>query len=125
MEDDNLTTMKASKHEIHKAQWQDLIKEQSQSGLSIREWCRRNNMSHGKFYYWQRIIREEALIKAGTLALTGQNQFVELKASNPELEFRPNNKGICAILRSNGNEVEVINGADPETLSLILNLIGK
>ena len=79
----------------------------------------------GKFYYWQRIIREEALIKAGTLALTGQNQFVELKASNPELEFRPNNKGICAILRSNGNEVEVINGADPETLSLILNLIGK
>ena len=125
MEDDNLTTMKASKHEIHKAQWQDLIKEQSQSGLSIREWCRRNNMSHGKFYYWQRVIREEALIKAGTLALTGQNQFVELKPSEPELKFRPNNQGTCAILRSNGSEVEILNGADSDTLSLILNLIGK
>ena len=28
--------MKASKHEIHKTQWKELIKEQSQSGLSIR-----------------------------------------------------------------------------------------
>lgn len=125
MEDDNLTTMKASKHEIYKAQWQDLIKEQSQSGLSIREWCRRNNMSHGKFYYWQRVIREEALIKAGTLALTGQNQFVELKPSEPELRFRSSNQGSCAILRSNGSEVEVLNGADSNTLALILNLIGK
>lgn len=38
--------MKASKHETLKAQWQELIKEQSESGLSIRE---------------------EALIKARTL----------------------------------------------------------
>ena len=82
-------------------------------------------MSHGKFYYWQRVIREEALIKAGTLALTGQNQFVELKPSEPELKFRPNNQGTCAILRSNGSEVEILNGADSDTLSLILNLIGK
>lgn len=50
--------MKISKHEINKAQWQELIREQSESGLSIREWCRRHNMSHGKFYYWQRVIRE-------------------------------------------------------------------
>src|SRR5699024_10127133 len=115
--------MKTSKHEIHKAQWQELIREQSQSGLSIREWCRRNDMSHGKFYYWQRIIREEALIKAGTLAVTGQTQFVEVKPSVAEI--KSNNQASCAILRSNGNEIEVFNGADPNTLALILNLIGR
>ena len=125
MEGDNLTTMKASKHEIHKAQWQDLIKEQIQSGLSIREWCRRNNISHGRFYYWQRVIREETLIKAGTLALTGQNQFIELTQSKIESGPVSNNQGSCAIIRSNGNEVEILNGADPDTLNLILNLIGK
>lgn len=126
MEDDSLTTMKASKHEILKSQWQELIKEQSQSGLSIREWCRRNNMSHGKFYYWQRIIREETLIKAGTLAVTGQTQFVELKESNKTVvksDF--NNQVTCAILRSNGNEIEILNGADPNTLKLILSFISK
>lgn len=68
-----------------KAQWKKLIKEQSESDLSIREWCRQNNLSHGKFYYWQRIIREEALIKAGTLAVTGQSQFVELNLSITEV----------------------------------------
>ncbi len=115
--------MKISKHEINKAQWQELIKDQSQSGLTIREWCRKNNMSHGKFYYWQRIIREEALIKAGTLAVTGKTQFVEVKPSVAEI--KSNKQSSCAVLRSNGNEIEVFNGADPNTLSLILNLIGK
>lgn len=80
-------------------------------------------MSHGKFYYWQRVIREEALIKAGTLAVTGQTQFIEVKPSMAEL--KSNNQGTCAILRSNGNEIEVLNGADQNTLALIINLIGK
>ena len=48
-------------------------------------------MSHGKFYYWQRVIREEALIKAGTLAVTGQTQFIEVKPS--KAEFKSNNQG--------------------------------
>ena len=73
--------MKTSKHEIHKAKWHQIIKGQNESGLSIREWCRDNDISHGKFYYWQRVIREEALIKAGTLAVTGQTQFAEIKPS--------------------------------------------
>ncbi|WP_025642761.1 IS66 family insertion sequence element accessory protein TnpA [Schnuerera ultunensis] len=101
--------MKASKHEMLKAQWQKMIKDQSESGLSIREWCRENDISHGKFYYWQRVIREEALIKAGTLAVTGQTQFVEVKQSIAEI--KPNNQGTCAILRSNGNKIEILNGA--------------
>ena len=121
--DDNLTTMKASKHEILKAQWKNIIKDQSKSDLSIREWCRENNIAHGKFYYWQRVIREETLIKAGTLAVTGQSQFVEVKPSMAEL--KSNDQGTCAILRSNGNEIEVLNGADPNTLEIVLNLMGR
>lgn len=117
--------MKNEKHEMLRAQWMEIIKRHSGSGQSISSWCEQNNISKGKFYYWQRVIREESLIKAGTLALTGQNQFVELKPSESELKFRPNNQGACAILRSNGSEVEILNGADPNTLSLILKLIGK
>ena len=121
--DDSLTTMKASKHEILKAQWKNIIKDQSKSDLSIREWCRENDIAHGKFYYWQRVIREETLIKAGTLAVTGQSQFVEVKPSMAEL--KSNDQGTCAILRSNGNEIEVLNGADPNTLETVLNLMGR
>ena len=75
------------------------------------------------FRSWQRIIREEALIKAGTLAVTGQTQFVEVKPSLTEVES--NNQGTCAILRSNGNEIEILNGADANTLGIVLDLIGR
>ena len=115
--------MKTSKHEIHKAKWQQIIKDQNESGLLIREWCRDNDISHGKFYYWQRVIREEALIKAGTLAVTGQTQFAEIKPNMAEL--KSNNQGTCAILRSNGKEIEILNGADPNTLGTVLNLMGR
>ena len=54
--------MKASKNEILKAQWKNIIKDQIKSYLSIREWCKENNIAHGKFYYWKRVIREETLI---------------------------------------------------------------
>jgi len=115
--------MKVSKHEILKAQWQKILKDQSGSGLSIREWCRENDISHGKFYYWLRVIREESLIKAGTLVVTGQTQFAEIK---PGVDVsKINNQGICAVLRSNGNEIEILNGANPNTLEAILKIIGR
>lgn len=117
--------MKNEKHEMLRAQWMEIIKRHSGSGQSISSWCEQNNISKGKFYYWQRVIREESLIKAGTLALSGQNQFVELKPSESELRFRSSDQGTCAILHANGSEIEVLNGADPNTLALILNLIGK
>lgn len=117
--------MKNEKHEMLKSQWMEIIKRHSTSGQSIREWCKGNDISHGKFYYWQRVIREETLIRAGTLAVTGQTQFVEVKPSITEIKPRSNQQGTCAILRSNGNEIEILNGADPNTLALVLNLIGK
>ena len=124
--DDTVATMRSSKHEILKAQWMENIKNHNESGLTIRDWCERNNVTHGQYYYWLRIIREEALIKAGTLAVTGQPQFVEVKPIK-ETVTEPGtiHQGTCAILRSNGNEIEIINGADPNTLELILNFIGK
>lgn len=117
----NITTMKTSKHEIVKSQWMEIIKRHSGSGQSIRQWCEGHDISKGKFYYWQRVIREETLIKAGTLAVTGQTQFAEVKPSIAE--FKSNSHGTCAILRSNGNEIEILNGADPNTLGTVLNLM--
>ncbi len=75
----NITTMKTTKHEVLKSQWIEIVKRQNQSGQSIKEWCEENDISRTKFYYWPRVIREEALIKAGTLAVTGQAKLIEVK----------------------------------------------
>ena len=116
--------MKTSKHEILKSKWIQNIRNQSESGLTVRDGCKRNGVTHGQYYYWLRVIREDTLIKAGTLAVTGQTEFVEIKPSiSMETKLKVDNQGTCAILRSNGNEIEVLNGADPNTLETVLNLI--
>jgi len=116
-----LTTMKISKHEMLKAKWQKIIKNQSLSGQSISEWCKFNDTSRSKFYYWQRVVREESLIKAGTLAVTNQAHFVEVKTSSEKINIETNNT--CAIIRSGGNKIEILNGSDPDTLSVLLNFM--
>ena len=118
-----MATMKSSKHEMLRSQWLQLINEQQESGLSIRRWCRENNVTASQYYYWLKIVRQDSIIKAGTLAITGQTQFAEVK-TNKEL-FPISSQTACAVIRSNGQEIEVLNGADSETLHTILSFIGR
>ena len=37
-----------------------LIHERQESGQSVRAWCRQNGIRENSYYYWLRIIREEA-----------------------------------------------------------------
>lgn len=38
-------------------EWERQIKEQKSSGLNVKEWCRKNDISISKFYYRSRKIR--------------------------------------------------------------------
>lgn len=118
-----MATMKAARHEIQREQWREMIKRHKETGLSVKQWCSENQISTSQYYYWLRVIRQESLIQAGTLAVTGQSQFAEIKPSKEESQ--PNHQGICAVLRSNGNEIEILNGADPNTLEAILKVFGR
>ncbi len=116
--------MKSVKHEILKEQWKELIKNYNESGLPVRQWCEEKQIPPGRYYYWLKTIREDSLIQAGTLAITGQSQFVEIKPSVVE-NPKSNYGGTCAVLRSDGNEIEILNGADPNTLEAILKILGR
>ena len=118
-----MATMKAARHEILKEQWREIIKRYNESGLPVRQWCEVNHISATQYYYWLRVLRQESLIQAGTLAVTGQTQFAEIKPSREKPQ--PFHEGICAIFRSNGNEIEIINGADPNTLEAIIKILGR
>ena len=116
-----MTTMRVEKHEMEKARWAKYIKEKNDSGLTVKEWCSRNGIPSSKYYYWLRVVREESLIKAGTLTVSGRTQFAEVKPIKEE--YRPEPRGICAVLNVNGNEIEILNGADPNTLDDIIRII--
>jgi len=118
-----MATMKASRHEILKEKWRQIIKRYNESGLPVKKWCEENQVSATQYYYWLRVIREDSLIKAGTLTATGGAQFAEIKPSIRELQS--SHQGICAVLRSNGSEIEILNGADPNTIEAILRILGR
>ena len=118
-----MATMKSAKHEMQRSQWIKLLEQQKETGLSVRRWCLDNQISMGQYYYWLKIIRQDSLIKAGTMAITGQTQFVEIKSEDKL--FPTTNQKACAVIRSNGHEIEILNGADAETLHTILSFVGR
>ncbi|MCR1900307.1 helix-turn-helix domain containing protein [Irregularibacter muris] len=119
-----MATMKSVQHEMLVEKWRKIIAERMQSGMPVKPWCKERGISEGQYYYWLKVIREESLIKAGTLAVTGGPQFAEVKQIEPKTPM--NSHRVCAVIQmENGMAVEICNGADPDTISAILNILKR
>ena len=90
-------------------EWKHLIHERQQSGQSVRAWCRQNGIRENSYYYWLRIIREEALRET-------ENRSGALVRVEPEkltvetVSPQPSSRGI--VIRAHGVETEFPSGAD-------------
>jgi hypothetical protein len=45
-------------------EWASRISDQKASGLSVSNWCRQNEISQDKFFYWKRKLKDEVIDKA-------------------------------------------------------------
>ena len=57
-------------HKVRCEQWTNIIKECFTSGMSKTTWCREDGISDKSFFYWQRILREEAYLSTLEYTLT-------------------------------------------------------
>ena len=48
-------------HQAKMAKWVALIKEQSESGLTIKQWCEQSGYTLHAYNYWKHILKEAAL----------------------------------------------------------------
>jgi len=48
-------------HQARLNEWAIRITDQKSSGLSVTEWCQQNNLSKHKFFYWQHLLKDEAV----------------------------------------------------------------
>jgi hypothetical protein len=49
----------ASKPDVKKAEyWRKMIRDAARSGVAIREFCRRQEVTESQFYWWQRRLRQ-------------------------------------------------------------------
>jgi len=48
-------------HQARLKEWINKFTDHKASGLSVTDWCLLNNISKYKFFYWKRILKEEAV----------------------------------------------------------------
>ena len=101
-------------------EWRQLIHERQQSGQSIRAWCQQNGIRENRYYYWLRIIREEALCEAenrsGALVRVEPEKLV-VETVSPQ----PSSGGI--VIRAHGVETEFPSGTDIGILAAFVKAI--
>ena len=47
-------------HQVRAEHWTRILNECMNSGMPKNAWCRANGISEKQFFYWQRILRQEA-----------------------------------------------------------------
>ena len=55
------------------------IQERCESGLSVKDWCTRNNIREGNYYYWLREIRKSALQEGQAHEQTTEHVIVRVE----------------------------------------------
>lgn len=78
-------------HQIKLQEWLEHFQNQAASGLTVKEWCRQNNISIHSYNYWKHKLKEEYVqsalpdivhIAGSQLPATGLNPTVNTQSLN-------------------------------------------
>ena len=123
-------------HKVRCEQWTAIINECLASGMPKTTWCKANGISDKQFFYWQRILRQEAyqqmesqssspassaLVPDVKKEKASHPAFVEIRPVTSEIEsstFRPD-----VIIRSGNLTVEIANTASEELLRKLRGIV--
>ena len=114
-------TIPEAKRTARIIEWRQLIHARQQSGQSVRAWCLQNGIRENSYYYWLRIIREEALCEA-------ENKSGALVRVEPEklavetVSPQPASGGI--VIRAHGVEAEFPSDTDIGILAAFVKALG-
>ncbi len=106
--------------------WREVLRRHRGSGLSVREFCRGEDLKESAFYFWKRAIAERDREKkrgqprkTGVRTSKGQQPQTRATAAT----FMPLSvvgETRLEIVAPNGWQVRVPDGADPQTLSAVV-----
>ena len=114
-------TIPEAKRTARIIEWRQLIHERQQSGQSVRAWCLQNGIRENSYYYWLRIIREEALRET-------ENRSGALVRVEPEKlaveTVSPQSSSGEIVIRANGVEAEFPSDTDIGILAAFVKALG-
>ena len=71
--------MDKSTHAVRLEQWTKLVQSCADSGLTKKEWCSQNNIKLKTYFYWQRRVRNHALMVKTAASSDPDTAFAELR----------------------------------------------
>lgn len=123
-------------HKVRCEQWTAIINECLASGMPKTTWCKANGISDKQFFYWQRILRQEAYQQMGFQSTSPASSALvpdvkEEKSSHPAfVEIRPVTSETGSftfrpdvIIHSGDLTVEIANTASEELLRKLRGII--
>ena len=106
--------------------WRKIIREGARSGLSIREFCRRNGITENQFYRWQRELKHRGEQRRKLKPAHGgrlRHQGATFALVTDESEGWES-AGIELVLPG-GRRLRIGKGVDEDTLAGVLNVLER
>lgn len=102
--------MRASGAPTTRQKWMDLVRQQEQSSVAVKIFCRDRGVSEPSFYSWRKRLAATdpvrfALIDAGA---TGTKEIAEME-----------------LILASGDRLRIAGGVDAATLRTVLNVLGE
>ena len=105
--------------EVRLHEWAAVIKEARESGLSVRQWCKTNNVTEQQYYYWLKKIRKNITDQMPFEESQPENKtaFIPIEVTEPALPVKSTSK---IIIIKDDIHIEV-----PETINedLMMNIV--
>lgn len=104
--------------------WQRMIREQASSGQSIKAWCRQQELSEARFYWWRRKLgrREVAGARPHSAGKASRTEFVPVHITR---DAATNDNGQIEIILADGGCIRITGVVDPRMLTDVLELLER
>ena len=122
------------KRQMRLQEWASQIKAQTQSGMTVREWCEAAGIGYKNFYRRRKCVQEEMLealeakntSKSSKLTVIKENQL-PIKHGPPVITpvNIPQSKGAALTVWIGHYAVDIQNGADAGTIDQVLRAISR
>ena len=117
---------RAETRRIRIAQWRKILEEKASSGLTAKEFCTKNNISRDAYYYWQDIVRRDALseLKQPTLVELKPPAIVDEPKQIPD-NHRNDTLVPQLTITINNATIKVDSDTPKELLSMVLEVVSR
>ena len=125
-------TAKQKLHQSNLALWMARFNDQAASGLSVRVWCERNNLSYHAYNYWKHLAKESYvdaiipdIVPISTPVISPQMPTISIPKTSsisPELSESPNPHHIVSIFLDD-IKIEIGSNASDKMIAGIIKAV--